>query len=224
MVTFEDVALSYGKGPEVLRAVDLALTPGSFHFLTGASGAGKSTLLALMYLALRPSRGTVRLFGVDPTRAVRTAIPAIRRRIGVVFQDFRLLEHLTMFENVALPLRVSGVAEQEIRRNVTEILQWVGLGEEVHARPSTLSGGQQQRAAIARAVVARPELLIADEPTGSVDEPTAFRLIRFFEQLNKMGTAVLIATHNPHLVETFRHPELRLRDGLLERPPARTGD
>ena len=224
VVSFENVALRYGKGPEVVRDLHMSLAAGSFHYLTGASGAGKSTLLAMIYMALRPTRGTIRLFGVDPAHSVRSEVPAIRRRIGVVFQDFRLLEHLTTFENVALPLRVSGLPEREIRANVTEMLDWVGLGKEMQARPSTLSGGQQQRAAIARAVVGRPDLLVADEPTGSVDEPTAYRLIRLFEQLNKLGTAVVIATHNPHLVDAFRYPELHLDGGTLSRLPGRTGD
>lgn len=224
VVRFEEVALRYGRGPEVLRGIDLALAPGSFHFLTGSSGAGKSSLLGLMYLALRPSRGVVRLFGTDPARAPHSALPAIRRRIGVVFQDFRLLEHLSAFDNVALPLRVSGTPEQEIRDNVGEMLHWVGLGDALHARPSTLSGGQQQRVAIARAVVGRPELLVADEPTGSVDEQTAFRLMRLFEELHKMGTTVVVATHNPYLVETFGHPALHLENGMVERRPGRYGN
>ncbi len=221
VVQFESVVLRYGRGPEVLRGIDLELAPGSFHFLTGSSGAGKSSLLGLLYLALRPSRGIVRLFGTDPARAPHAALPGIRRRIGVVFQDFRLLEHLSAFDNVALPLRVAGVPEQEIQDNVTEMLRWVGLGDAFDARPSTLSGGQQQRVAIARAVVGRPELLIADEPTGSVDEQSAYRLMRLFEELHKMGTTVVVATHNPHLVETFGHPELHLENGLIECRPGR---
>jgi cell division transport system ATP-binding protein len=224
VVRFEEVGLRYGRGPEVLRGIGLALAPGSFHFLTGSSGAGKSSLLGLMYLALRPSRGVVRLFGTDPASAPHAALPAIRRRIGVVFQDFRLLEHLSAFDNVALPLRVAGAPEAEIQANVTEMLRWVGLGDALDARPSTLSGGQQQRIAIARAVVGRPELLVADEPTGSVDEQTAFRLMRLFEELHKMGTTVVVATHNPYLVETFGHPELHLENGMIERCPGRRGD
>ena len=213
---FENVGLRYGLGPEVLQDVSFSLASGSFYFLVGASGAGKSSLLRLMYLALKPSRGLITLFGRDVATTPRQQFPSLRRRVGVVFQDFRLLHHLSAFDNVALPLRVAGTREEEIRRHVVELLSWVGLKDHLTARPSTLSGGQQQRVAIARAVIARPRLLLADEPTGNIDDRMAIRLMHLFEELNKLGTTIVVATHNEGLVARFRHPCLRLDDGRLE--------
>jgi cell division transport system ATP-binding protein len=217
MVRFDNVGMRYGSGPEVLRDVSFTLAPGSFHFLTGASGAGKSTLLRLMYLAHRPSRGLVTLFERDISTVARRELAAVRRRIGVVFQEFRLINHLTAMQNVALPLRVAGTADAVIRQNVAELLTWVGLADHLESRPATLSGGQQQRLAIARAVIARPQLLIADEPTGNVDDRSALRLMRLFEELNKVGTTVVVATHNESLIQRFRHPTLHLEAGELTR-------
>jgi cell division transport system ATP-binding protein len=220
LVVFDAVGLRYGGGPAIFRDVSLALAPGSFHFLVGPSGAGKSSLLRLMYLAVRPAEGRMTLFGRQVARLTRRELPAMRRRIGVVFQDFRLLDHLSAFDNVALPLRVAGGREAEIRRNVTELLSWVGLAGQLQSLPRTLSGGQQQRVAIARAVVGRPELLLADEPTGNVDDVIAVRLMYLFEELNKLGTTVVIATHNESLVDRFAHPQIRIaegRVGLVER-------
>ena len=222
VVEFEHVGLRYGVGPEVLSDVTFTLPGGSFHFLTGASGAGKSSLLSLLYLARGPSRGRVSLFGQDVVRAGREALAGLRRRIGVVFQDFRLFDHLTVVDNAALPLRISGRDPHESRANVVELLDWVGLGGLLDAHPSTLSGGQKQRLAIARAVVARPKLLLADEPTGNVDDQLAVRLLYLFEALHRMGTTVVIATHNLRLVERFPYPELQLDDGRLARLPAKT--
>ncbi|HET7594928.1 MAG TPA: ATP-binding cassette domain-containing protein, partial [Stellaceae bacterium] len=179
--------MRYGAGPEVLRDINMRLPPGSFHFLTGPSGAGKSTLLKLMYLAERPSRGLISLFDREIATTPRRELPALRRRIGVVFQDFRLIDHLSAFDNAALPLRVSGLAESQIREHVAELLSWVGLADHLDAKPATLSGGQQQRVAIARAVISRPSLLLADEPTGNVDDEMALRLLRLFEEMNKLG-------------------------------------
>jgi cell division transport system ATP-binding protein len=142
-------------------------------------------------------------------------VPAQRRRIGVVFQDFRLLDHLSALDNVALPLRVAGANEQDVRKFVPDLLSWVGLAEHLDSRPSTLSGGQQQRVAIARAVISRPQLLLADEPTGNVDDQIAMRLMYLFEELNKLGTAVVVATHNANLVSRLPYPELRLEDGRV---------
>jgi len=220
IVEFERVGLRYGLGPEVLRDVSFALPAGSFHFLTGASGAGKSSLLSLLYLARRPSRGRIAVFGQDVDHAPRAALPALRRRVGVVFQDFRLFDHLSVFENAALPLRIAGRPEHESAANVIELLQWVGLGDLLEARPPTLSGGQKQRLAIARAVVTRPRLLLADEPTGNVDDQMAVRLLHLFDALHRMGTTIVIATHNASLVKRFAHPELRLEDGAVARLPA----
>ena len=220
MVRFENVGMRYGMGPEVLRDVSFTLAPGSFTFLTGLSGAGKTTLLKLIYIAEPPSRGLITLFGKDLATAKRKELPALRRRIGVVFQDFRLLNHLSAFDNVALPLRLAGKRAAEYAHDVRELLGWVGLGERMHARPPTLSGGEQQRVAIARAVVARPDLLIADEPTGNVDPELGARLIRLFAELNRLGTTILIATHDRALIETVRARELRLVEGRLVELPA----
>ncbi len=215
MVRFENVGMRYGMGPEILRDVSFHLEPGSLHFLTGPSGAGKTSLLKLMFLAHKPSRGLISMFGHDVATTSRADLPGLRRRIGVVFQEFRLLEHLTTYENVALPLKVTGRNEAEYRDDVEELLTWVGLGDRMQARPSTLSGGEQQRAAIARAVVGRPALLLADEPTGNVDPEMGQRLLRLFIELNRLGTSVLIATHDRALVDASHAPELIIQNGEL---------
>lgn len=213
--------MRYGTGPEVLREVTFSLAPGSFHFLTGRSGAGKSSLLKLMYLAHWPSRGLITLFDEDIATIPRDRLPLLRRRIGVVFQEFRLLGHLSAFDNVALPLRVAGVREATVRKHVEELLAWTGLADHMEARPPTMSGGQQQRVAIARAIIARPSLLLADEPTGNVDDAMGVRLLYLFEELNRMGTTIVIATHSEALISRFKHPVLHLEDGGLNyrRPP-----
>ncbi len=215
MVRFQNVGMRYGLGPEILHDVSFMLEPGSFHFLTGRSGAGKSSLLRLLYLAHRPSRGLVTMFDRDILTTPRRELPALRRKIGVVFQSFRLLNHLTVMDNVALPLRIAGVRERQIRENVTELLAWAGLKDYLDAHPETLSGGQKQRVAIARAVVNKPRLLLADEPTGNVDEDIATRLLYLFEELNRLGTTVIIATHSEALVSRFRHAQLHLEGGEL---------
>ena len=207
--------MRFGTGPEVLRDVTFTLEAGSFTFLTGASGAGKTTLLKLMCLGEPPTRGLINLFGHDLATTRRAEFPNLRRRIGVVFQDFRLLAHLTAFENVALPLQLAGNEAEEYEKDVDELLGWVGLGDKLHVKPPTLSGGEQQRVAIARAVVARPDLLIADEPTGNVDADIAHRLIRLFAELNRLGTTILIATHDRNLIERTKAREMRLVDGRL---------
>ncbi len=232
LVRFENVAMRYDAGPEVLSRVTFGLDPGSLHFLIGSSGAGKSSLLRLMHLSYRPSAGRISLFGREIESLSRKEQALLRRRVGVVFQDFRLLGHLSALENVALPLRIAGQPEDRIRKHVVELLTWVGLADYLDALPATLSGGQQQRVAIARAVIARPSLLIADEPTGNVDDRIALRLLYLFEELNKLGTTVVIATHNESLVSRFPHPILRLREGEVDlvkpskapsRPPAKGG-
>jgi cell division transport system ATP-binding protein len=215
MIRFENVGMRYGTGPEILRDVSFSLEPGSFTFLTGPSGAGKSTLLKLVFLAVKPSRGLVTLFGRDLALIRRSELPSLRRRVGVVFQEFRLLDHLSAFENVALPLRIAGKRESEYARDVEELLDWVGLGDRIYDNPPTLSGGEQQRIAIARAVVAKPDLLLADEPTGNVDPDIGQRLIRLFVELNRFGTTVMIATHDRHLIESGKAREMRLVDGRL---------
>jgi cell division transport system ATP-binding protein len=216
MIRFENVGLRYGMGPEVLSDVTFDVNPGSFQFLTGPSGAGKTSLMRLLFLALRPTRGMIEVFGKDADGLPRDSLPAIRRRIGIVFQDFRLLDHLTTYENVALPLRVLGRTEPDYRSDVTDLLRWVGLHERMHAYPPVLSGGEKQRAAIARAVIAQPDLLLADEPTGNVDPAMARRLIRLFAELNKLGTTVIIATHDIALMDQYDHARrLVLNDGRL---------
>jgi cell division transport system ATP-binding protein len=207
--------MRYGAGPEVLRDVTFLLEAGSFTFLTGLSGAGKTTLLKLIDLSQPPSRGLITLFGHDIATTRRKDLPALRRRIGVVFQDFRLLDHLSAFDNVSLPLRLAGARAGDYTQDVEELLSWVGLGDRMHSRPATLSGGEQQRVAIARAVVARPEILIADEPTGNVDPEIGARIMRLFGELNRLGTTVLIATHDRALIDAQRGKEMRLVDGRL---------
>jgi cell division transport system ATP-binding protein len=213
VIRFENVGLRYGMGPEVLRDLTFQIEPKSFQFLTGPSVAGKTTLIRLFFLALRPTRGLLSFFGRDASSIGRIELPSVRRRIGVVFQDFRLLDHLTTFENVALPLRVLGREESAYRGDVVELLRWVGLGDRMHALPPILSGGEKQRAAIARAVIGKPELLLADEPTGNVDPQMARRLLRLFIELNRLGTSVLIATHDHQLMRQFKAPRLELHDG-----------
>jgi cell division transport system ATP-binding protein len=200
----------------VLRDLDFRLAKGGFYFLTGPSGAGKTSLLKLLYLAQRPTRGRIALFGEELTDAERELLPPFRRRIGVVFQDFRLLDHLTTYENVALPLRVIGRDEASYRNEVVELLQWVGLGDRMAALPPILSGGEKQRAAIARAIITQPQLLLADEPTGNVDPSLARRLLRLLIELNKSGTAVVIATHDIALMDLYDAPRLVLHEGRLQ--------
>lgn len=216
MIRFENVGLRYGMGSEILKDISFNLEPGSLHFLTGSSGAGKTSLLRLMYLALRPSRGVITMFGQDAGNTPREGLPRLRRRIGVVFQDFRLLDHLTAVENVALPLRIAGGSGPEIKEHVEELLSWVGLKDRMNARPNTLSGGEKQRLAIARAVIRRPDLLLADEPTGNVDPEMAERLMHLFVELNKLGTTTVIATHDLDLVEGSPGSRLHLEGGQLE--------
>jgi len=220
LVRLENVSLHYGQGPDVLSGVSFRLEPGSFHFLLGASGAGKSSLLKCLYLGQHPSSGRVSLFGRDVSSLTREDRALMRRRIGVVFQDFRLIDHLTALENVALPLTVTGEPEAKAYGKVSELLTWVGLADYLDSYPPTLSGGQQQRVAIARAVIGRPSLLLADEPTGNVDDRIAMRLLFLFQELHRSGTTVLIATHSEGFVRRAHHPCLRLDAGHIVLQPA----
>jgi len=219
MITFENVGMRYGMGNEILTDISFSLKRGSFQFLVGPSGAGKTTLLKLLYLAHRPSRGLVNFFGKDLTILEREALPRIRRRIGVVFQDFRLFDHLTAFENVALPLRLQGAKKIQVADHVEELLSWVGLEDRLHARPATLSGGEKQRVAIARAIINKPDLLVADEPTGNVDAEMSRRLMHLFVALNKEGTTTVVATHDESLVKAVGAPVLRLDKGGMNFEP-----
>ncbi|WP_420136285.1 cell division ATP-binding protein FtsE [Sphingomonas sp.] len=220
IVQFDNVGLRYGTGAETLAGLSFTLPTGSFHFLTGASGAGKTSLINLITLARRPSRGIVSLFGADAAGLARRHLPALRRRIGVVHQDSRLVPSLSAYDNVALPLRIAGMAEEEIRPRVEQLLDWVGLRARAAARPATLSGGEQQRIAIARAVVTHPELIVADEPTGNVDPDMAARVLHLLETMNRQGTTVLIATHDVHLLQQRPHAAvLRLAKGRIEQAP-----
>ena len=213
MIRLNGLGLHYGRGAEVLTDVTFHLRPGSFHFLTGPSGSGKTSLLRMLFMSQQPTAGQILLFGQNITTVSQTRRAQLRRRIGIVFQDFRLLDHLTTWENVALPLRVVGRRMSDYKDDVTDLLQWVGLGERMHAYPSVLSGGEKQRAAIARAVIGKPELLLADEPTGNVDPQMARRLLRLFIELNRLGTSVIIATHDLTLMKQFKAPRLELHEG-----------
>jgi cell division transport system ATP-binding protein len=219
IVQFDEVGLSYSSGIETLSDINFTLASGAFYFITGPSGAGKTSLLKLLYLALRPTRVVLRLFGEDVLNLERERMPGFRRRIGVVFQDFRLVPHLSAYDNVALPLRVAGYEESDVDAAVSEMLDWVGLADRATAKPATLSGGEQQRVAIARSVIDRPELLVADEPTGNVDPEMAKRLLHLFNALNKLGTTIVIATHDIHLLARVAGAQmLRIDNGRVADP------
>jgi cell division transport system ATP-binding protein len=215
IVSLERICLRYATGPDVLREISYRFEAGSFHFLTGASGAGKSSLLKLMYLAEEASNGTLMLFGKDPEHISREARSRLRRKIGVVFQDFRLIPHLTAVENVMMPLLLRGSEPKVAADHARHLLRWSGALEHEDTYPDRLSGGQQQRVAIARAVIGRPALLLADEPTGNVDDASAAKIMHLFKELNKLGTTVIVATHNLSLVDTHRFPCLRIEQGGL---------
>jgi cell division transport system ATP-binding protein len=215
LIEFANVGLRYAQGPEILRDLSFRIEPGTFHFLTGPSGSGKTSLLKLLLLSLKPTRGSVTMFGEDVISLDHDRLLLMRRHIGIVFQEFRLLDHLTTFENVALPLRVLGQPENQYRANVEELLEWVGLGERMDAHPALLSGGEKQRAAIARAVIGRPDILLADEPTGNLDPELSVRLVTLFAELNRTGTTIILATHELALLDSFEFPRMVLQDGEL---------
>ncbi|MDR2681728.1 MAG: ATP-binding cassette domain-containing protein [Holosporaceae bacterium] len=215
IIFLDKVMLHYGDGAPVLKSISASLYKKSFYFLTGASGAGKTTLMRLLYLGIRPSSGQLKIFGKDVSDISRREIFEIRQKIGVVFQDFNLLNHLTVLENVALPLKVMGETEKQRENQAKEILDWVGLGGCFNAYPDVLSGGQKQRVAIARAVIIRPEILLADEPTGNVDEQIASKLMNLFYGMHKMGTCVIVATHYRQFVDTFHYNELKIENGRI---------
>ncbi|MBN8530259.1 MAG: cell division ATP-binding protein FtsE [Alphaproteobacteria bacterium] len=215
VIDFERVSFAYRNGREVLSNLSFRLQPGSFQFLTGKSGAGKSSLLKLLSLSLHPTKGRILMFGENVTQLEPERTPQVKRKIGMVYQDFRLLNHMTVEENIALPLKVTGSDSPQARRHVRELLAWIGLADWAHVYPETLSGGQKQRVAIARAVIAKPEVLLADEPTGNLDPELSTRFLFLFEELHKEGTTVVFATHDAKLISQLAYPVLRLEDGRL---------
>lgn len=219
MIELEDLSYSYGDG-DLLTGVSVVLAPGSFHFLTGPSGAGKTTLLNLCTGILLPPTGQVRAFGADMASLDRDQMALIRRRIGIVHQDCRFLDHLTVAENIALPLTVAGRGREAHGSDLQELIAWVGLTERAHALPPELSGGERQRAALARAVIMSPDVILADEPTGNVDWEMSQRLLTLLVQLNQMGKTVLIATHDLNLIRAAKTQAqtrvLRIADRRLQ--------
>ena len=215
MIKLSKISLNYGNNTGILKDLDLKLESGSFHFLTGPSGSGKSSLLKLLFLGHLPSSGKLNIFGKNVSEISNTELPILRRKIGVVFQDFRLLNHLTVIENVALPLQIAGARKVDIKDHVNELISWVGLSDKINSLPNTLSDGEKQRISIARAVIGRPSLLLADEPTGSIDSDQGNKIMYLFEELNKIGTTVIIATHDNALVNEFNYPKLNLIDGKI---------
>ncbi len=218
MLRLDNVAMRYDGGPEVLRDVNLSLEPGGFHYLMGPSGAGKTSLLRLISLSHPPCRGRIALFGRGVGQLPRADLAGLRRQIGMIFQDFRLLDHRSAFDNVALPLRIAGARDEQISGFVSEMLTWLGLSDVIEAKPPTLSMGQRQLLAVARAVITRPGLLLADEPTANIDAKRTERLVNMFEQLHKLGSTILFATHNDDLVRRHPHPVLHMANGRLIAP------
>lgn len=222
IISFQNVGLTFRGNTRLFSNINLNIREGDFYFLTGLSGAGKSTLLKLIYMGIAPTDGSVSLFGEDPKQMTSRDLPRLRRKMGIIFQDFRLLPHLTALENVALPLKVRGIDQQKATGQAQDLLAWVGLEHVMNQYPATLSGGQQQRVAITRSIMGRPALLLADEPTGNVDEEAAEKIMHLFEELHKTGTTIVLATHNRSLAKEFNHPEIFLKKGqafLLNKKP-----
>lgn len=215
IIRFESVSLQYGNGPEILKNVSFSLYPGSFHYLTGASGAGKSSLIKLMYYGFKDYQGSIHAFGRELRYMKNQEIALYRQQIGVVFQNFYLLDHLTTLDNIALPLRLKGEGWTECRRKAQQMMKWIGLGGFEDAMPATLSGGQKQRSVIARSVMNKPRLLLADEPTGNLDDENAAKLLYLFEELNRSGITIVMATHNKDLATEFPHPIIHLEEGHI---------
>ena len=229
-ISFAKVAAKYDNGPEILTDVSFNISGGGFYFLSGASGAGKTTLLRLIYQLHKPSHGQIKLFGKITNDMTRDEITQIRQKMAIVFQEYSLLSHLTVFDNVALPLRVRGVAEAKIKKLVAKVLDWVGLGKYADANPKALSGGQQQRVSVARAIIVQPSILLADEPTGNLDDENASRLMELFIQMNKMfGTTIILATHSKKIMDTYKFPVIKVENHRIsftgtaaEQPKAET--
>lgn len=219
IIELQNVSVGY-DGKDVLTDVSLSLKSGDFTFVTGKSGAGKTTLLSMLYLMKKPYKGILNVFGNNINFSNRDSLALMRQKIGVVFQDFRLLDHLSVYDNIALPLRVKGMNEKEIYKRVVELLRWIEMHKSIYKQCSTLSGGEKQRVAIARSVINRPDILFADEPTGSVDSEIADKLMRLFIELNKVGTTIVIATHNEQLTSTYNFQRIDLANGTAKLYPA----
>ncbi|MCL2758106.1 MAG: ATP-binding cassette domain-containing protein [Alphaproteobacteria bacterium] len=209
VISFANVAARYEGGPEILSDVSFNINSHSFYFLTGASGAGKTTLLRLIYHLHTQSRGQIKLFGKSTAELSRDDIADLRRKMAIVFQEYSLISHLSVFDNIALPLRVRGRDEKYIQKLVARALQWVGLSRYATVLPLNLSGGQQQRVAVARAIITQPEILLADEPTGNLDDDSASKLMEMFVQMNRnFGTTIILATHSQNLLDTYKFPRI----------------
>ena len=212
-ISFANVAAKYDGTPEILTDVSFNISSGAFYFLTGASGAGKTTLLRLIYQLHKPARGQIKIFGKTTNDMTRDEITQIRQKMAIVFQEYSLLSHLSVFDNIALPLRVRGLGEDKIKKLVTKVLDWVGLGKYANANPRALSGGQQQRVSVARAIIVQPTILLADEPTGNLDDENSSRLMELFIQMNKMfGTTIILATHSKKLIDTYKFPVINVEN------------
>lgn len=221
MMRLRQISAGYRKDQPVLRDIDLHLQEGGFYFLTGPSGAGKSTLLRVLSLTLAARQGEFQIFGENIRKVARERMPLLRRQIGLVFQDYQLLPHLSILDNVALPLKVTGEDKAKCEAKAKELLEWVGLEGCEKNLPATLSGGMKQRAAIARAVINSPKILLADEPTGNLDPELAMKIMYLFQALNQMGTSILFATHDEYLISQFDYPVLRIENGTLINAPKR---
>ena len=224
-ISFANVSANYDNGIDVLSDVSFNISGGAFYFLNGPSGAGKTTLLRLIYQLHKPANGTIKLFGQDCGELSRDEISALRQKMAIVFQEYSLISHMTVFDNVALPLRVRGVSGDKIKKLVTKTLEWVGLGKYANMYPLELSGGQQQRVSVARAIIIQPAILLADEPTGNLDDENASRLMELFTQMNKMfGTTIILATHNKKLLETYKFPIIMVDNHHVSFSGINTGD
>ena len=213
IISFANVAATYDTATEVLTDVSFNISNGAFYFLSGASGAGKTTLLRLIYQLHKPLRGQIKLFGKNTAELSRDDIATLRHKMAIVFQEYSLLSHMTVFDNVALPLRVRGISEQKVKKLVAKVLDWVALGKFADVKPMELSGGQQQRVSVARAIIIQPSILLADEPTGNLDDENASRLMELFIQMNKLfGTTIILATHNRKLMDTYKFPVIHVEN------------
>ena len=217
MIQFNDVVKTYEQGNVALNGVTMQIEDGEFCFLVGPSGSGKSTIIKLITGELKPTSGTVHVNGYSLERIRKREIPYLRRTVGVVFQDFRLIDNMTVYENVAFAMRVVGAKEKEIRDRVPYVLELVGLESKMNRHPNEMSGGEQQRLAIARALVNNPSTIIADEPTGNLDPERSFEIMALLQEINNLGTTVLVVTHDHKLVEMFGKRVIAIDEGVVVR-------